>query len=332
MLRQDRIGDVLVSLPIVHALKRHFPSAQIDALFGENNHFIAANDPVFNERFIYKKNLSGATRILRTLRHRHYDYLIDFMDNVSTSSTIFVSRIKAHCSIGIEKENAYIYDVVVPRLPQSSVHIVDRLGELLRPFGITPEYEDLRLSYPLPAAAIVRAEEWFSPANNGNRAIERPVRIGVNVSASGVDKDWGKENFSAMLTQLQEIFPQAKFVLFCAPGDEARAQEIASATRTRVFPPSTFDEFAAGIHALDALITVDTSAVHLAAAYQIPAVVLYVHDKPELMPWIPYKSPHRAVTTQQHTVRSISVKEVVDSVVDLDREFHCCSRPHYIPA
>lgn len=328
MLRQDRIGDVLVSLPIIHALKRHFPSAQIDALFGENNHFVAANDPALSERFIYRKNVSGAMHILRTLRHRHYDYSIDFMDNVSTSSTILVARIKAQCSVGIEKENAYIYDVAVPRLPQSNVHIVDRLGELLRPFGITPEYEDLRLSYPLPPEAIVRAEEWFS---HGCGA-ERTARIGINISASGADKDWGKENFSALLKQLRDNFPHAECILFCAPDDEAHAEEIARATNARVFPPSTFDEFAAGIHALDMLITVDTSAVHLAAAYQIPAVVLYIHDKPELMPWTPYKSPHRAVTTQQHSVRSIAVKEVLESVADLDREYHCCSRPHFIPA
>ena len=329
MLRQDRIGDVLVSLPIVHALKKHFPSVRIDALFGENNSFIALNDPAFSERFVYHKNFFRAWASLHMLRRRKYDYLIDFMDNVSTSSTIFVARIKAHCSVGIEKENSYIYDIVVPRLPQSQVHIVDRLGELLRPFGITPEKEDLRLSYPLAAAVVERADKWFA-VNCG--AHEEAARIGVNISASGADKDWGKENFISLISGLRTAFPAAAFALFCAPGDEPRADEIARKTNARVFPPSTFDEFAAGIRALDALITVDTSAVHLAAAFRIPSVILYVHDKPELMPWTPYRSPHRAITTAEHTIKNISPRAVLDGVIDLDREFHCCTRPHFAAA
>jgi len=323
MLRQDRIGDVLVSLPIVHALKRHFPTAQIDALFGENNHFVSMNDPAFSERFTYRKNIRDAARILRLLRHRRYDFLIDFMDNVSASSTIFVSRIKAHCSIGIEKENAYIYDIAVPRLPQSRAHIVDRLAELLRPFGVNPDNEDLRLSYTLPDAATKRAEQWFAD-NCGAREYAR--RIGVNISASGEDKQWGDENFRALIRALRARFPNASVILFCAPGDEAKAGAIANGANARIFPPSSFDEFAAGIRELDALITVDTSAVHLAAAFQIPSVILYVHDKSELAPWTPYKSSHRAITTTQHSVKCISVQETLDGVIDLDREYHCCSQ------
>lgn len=318
MLRQDRIGDVLVSLPVIHAIKQHFPTARIDALFGVNNHFVAPGDAAFSTRFVYRKEPGEIATLLRTLRRNKYDVLIDFMDNVSASSTMLVSAIGAHCAIGIDKENAYAYDVVVPRLPQGSVHIVDRLGELLRPFGIDPAQEDLRLRYALPAEADRRARDWMA-------ALGDSPKIGVNISASGGSKMWAEEKFVDAIRRITHDHPSVEIVLFCAPGEESRAQAIADAVNAAVFPPGSFDEFAAGIKHCNALITVDTSAVHLAAAFRVPAVVLFVHDKPELMPWVPYRTPHRAVVTTEHTIANIPVDAVVAAFNALDAECTICA-------
>jgi len=313
MLRQDRIGDVLVSLPVIHALKTKFPTAQIDALFGENNFFVAPHDAVFSRRYTYRKKPAAIAAMVRRLRRNRYDFLIDFMDNVSASSTLLVSAISAWCAVGIEKENAYTYDVVVPRLPQSRVHIVDRLAELLRPFGIDPEQLDLRLTYSISDESERRAQTWMEQ--------HAPFpRIGVNISASGAAKEWGAENFSTLVGALKQQHPAVSVVLFCAPGEESLAATIADAHAVAVYPPGTFDEFAAGIKQCGALITVDTSAVHLAAAFQRPAVVLFVHDNPALTPWVPYHVPHRAVTTSMHSVKHISVDEVLRAFESLDRE------------
>ena len=313
MLRQDRIGDVLVSLPIIHALKKRFPTAHIDALFGENNFFVAPHDSAFEHRYVYHKNIGAIVSMIRTLRRIRYDFLIDFMDNVSASSTLLASAIGANCAVGIDKENAYTYDVVVPRLPQSTVHIVDRLGELLRPFGIDPATEDLRLQYAIPETADERAKTWMDQ-------YAASPRLGINISGSGAAKEWGSKNFSLLIALIRAEHPGLSIVLFCAPGEELIAAAISAERDVPVFPPGTFEEFAAGIKHCDALITVDTSAVHLAAAFQRPAVVLFVHDNPALTPWVPYRVPHRAVTTSMHSVKHISVEEVALAFTSLDQE------------
>jgi ADP-heptose:LPS heptosyltransferase len=310
MLRQDRIGDVLVSLPVVHALKSRYPTARIDALFGTNNATAAPADMSFGSRFIYRKRLFADLALVAALRRRRYDILIDFMDNVSTSSTLLVRLIGAQVAVGIDKENSYAYDVVVPRLPQGEYHIVDRLAELLRPFGIDPATLDLRLRYPLPVSAVEKAGVWFATH-------ARAPMIGVNVSSSGESKYWPDENFSALINGLKRAMPAMQVVLFSAPAEQDRTRVVSLATGAHVYPPGSFDEFAAGVKRCAMLVTVDTSAVHLGAAFRVPTVGLFVHDRAELMPWVPYRIPHRTVETTEHSVRSITVQEVLAACVHL---------------
>ncbi len=313
MLRQDRIGDVLVSLPVVHALKAKFPTAHIDALFGSNNPFAATADPSFDTRFVYRKRFGADIPLILALRRRRYDILIDFMDNVSTSSTLLVQLINARCAVGIEKENGYAYDVAVPRLPQGTHHIVDRLGELLRPFGIDPAATDLRLRYPLPVTAEETAGVWFAMHARG-------AMIGINVSSSGASKHWADENFIAVIEGLKTSIPAAQFVVFSTPAEQRRAHSVAESTGALVYPPGSFDEFAAGVKRCAMLVTVDTSAVHLGAAFRVPTVGLFVHDRADLLPWVPYRTPHRAVETTGHAVRDIVPGEVIAACCDLARE------------
>jgi ADP-heptose:LPS heptosyltransferase len=59
------------------------------------------------------------------------------------------------------------------------------------------------------------------------------------------------------------------------------------------------------------LITPDTAAAHLAAAFNIPAVVLYVQSDPSLRIWEPYGSRSECVVTDVDDLKSISVDRVV---------------------
>ncbi|MEX0735877.1 MAG: hypothetical protein WD182_00435, partial [Bacteroidota bacterium] len=115
-VRQDRIGDVLVSTPLIHALKKHYPGATVDFLLSTNNHFVLEHEPLVRNRWIYRKNPQGAIETLVTIRRQHYDFVIDLMDNPSTTSTVICLCSGGKWSVGLSKENAYAYDIAVPLL------------------------------------------------------------------------------------------------------------------------------------------------------------------------------------------------------------------------
>ncbi|MEX0603024.1 MAG: hypothetical protein WD295_06765, partial [Bacteroidota bacterium] len=51
-IRQDRIGDVLVSTPLFGSLRNRFPSMVMDAIVSENNRVALENDRTIRKRWI----------------------------------------------------------------------------------------------------------------------------------------------------------------------------------------------------------------------------------------------------------------------------------------
>lgn len=318
-LRQDRIGDVLVSLPLLRSFHRHFPEVSIELLLGRTNWDVRrAVSPYVERCWRYEKTPGAVLRLLSELRSRRYDVIVDLMDNPSVTSSLVLTVLPAGVRVGIAKGNEGAYTHVVPLLDRSRVHIVERLAQLLLPFGIDPAAEDLRLEYPITAAEREWARALLGPCR-------RAYRVGVNVAASHPDKTWSAAQWSAFLRELARRHPEAELLLFAAPA-YARAQAaIAAATGVCPVPimPS-FHQFAILLEGCDIIVTPDTAAAHLAAAWQRPCVVLHVWDRPDLMPWLPYRSPHEAAYTRQHSLRHLPIGDALDA---FERLLHRLSFP-----
>jgi ADP-heptose:LPS heptosyltransferase len=79
----------------------------------------------------------------------------------------------------------------------------------------------------------------------------------------------------------------------------------------------TFDAFAAFVKSLRLLVTPDTSAVHLAAAFSIPSVVLYVQSNKDLRIWEPYGSESETLVTDVDDLTTIPPADVFAAIVRL---------------
>lgn len=306
-MRQDRIGDVLVSTPLFQVLKQRYPNAIIDVLLSSNNHFALANDPLVRKRLIYRKNLFSALRVLKAIWDERYDFVIDLMDNPSATSTVICLLSKSRWNVGLEKENSFAYDIVVPLLSRKETHIVDRIAQLLVPFGIDPCRADLRIRYTVGKQAVQFAQRVFE-----DHRIQPGTAIGINISAGDDVRFWGVDNFRALVSLLQQKYNDIPILLLFKPTHRRIAEEIGRGFRQVYLPPTThsFDEFAALIRDLGFLITPDTSAVHLAAAFSIPAVVMYVQSNKNLRIWDPYKTPNEVLVADIDDLRAISPEAV----------------------
>jgi ADP-heptose:LPS heptosyltransferase len=80
---------------------------------------------------------------------------------------------------------------------------------------------------------------------------------------------------------------------------------------------STFDQFAALIKHISLLISPDTSAIHLASAFHIPSVVLYVQSDKALRIWEPYGSDYEVVVTDVDDLSTIPVPDVEQAFIKL---------------
>ncbi len=313
-LRHDRLGDAIITLPLLRLLKAHYPDLQVDVLLSQYNASMSVHLRRYAQHcWVYEKSPLKFLSLLRALRARHYDVVIDPMDNPSATSSLFITALRC-TSVGIEKSNAPIYTHVVPMLERHSVHIIERMAQVLLPFGISPAREDLHLEYPLSAEARMLGQRRL-----GEKMA--PYRLGINLSARDPWRYWGRENFIKFIQAFQERARDVEIILFAAQSDAEDAHCIGKVTATKVAPfVLTLDEFAAMLVQCDFLLTPDTSIVHIAAAWQVPQVVLYSRVEGLPMVWLPYRAPHFALETSSESIRAISVEDVLNAVESLWKE------------
>ena len=106
LLRHDRIGDVIISRPLVKNLRKAMPDVDIDILYSSRN-FSASFflSDITNQSFNLGKKISHKLGVIRKLRKNKYDLVIDLFDNESVTSNLLIRMIKAKVSLGIAKGN-----------------------------------------------------------------------------------------------------------------------------------------------------------------------------------------------------------------------------------
>jgi len=313
LIRLERIGDVLVSVPVLRSLRERYPRGRIDLLVSPANRAVAdAVAPFVSRVLCYEKTLKSAVGLLRSLRRTRYDVVVDLIDHPSATSQIVIRWCGARAAVGLLHTESGLYTHASPVLSRATVHPVERLAQLLLPFGIDPATQSLDLAFPLEARDIENARLTLGPTH-------RPLRLGVNLSARAAGKYWGRDNYIGFIRHMTAHDPRFAVSVCGAPGDAAEVQYVAGATGAKAVPArSSLREFAAILHEFDLLLTPDTAVVHLAAAWKLPTVALYRSD-PAVAPWLPYNTPHKAIADPRG-IPAIPLDQVITAADDLIRE------------
>ncbi|HET6510861.1 MAG TPA: glycosyltransferase family 9 protein [Candidatus Kapabacteria bacterium] len=297
-LRQDRIGDAIITTPLLVAVRTKYPNAKITFLLSKNNRAIIPLLPIDCDTVIYQKSWLKDRAMLRLLRKQKFDVAIDMTDNASVTSSILMASIKPRFAIGIEKENAVVYDVLVPRIDREKNHISARIAELLRPLGIDPN--------TVNAKPQLRIKQLQKVAG----------RLGINISA-GTESRWAPETvYAEIAKQALQSKRWNEVAILAEPRDEIKAIEIeklAGDARIQVMPVTgSYGDFASSLSTCEALISPDTSVVHLAAALDLPQVVIYAPIPKGLHYWTPIGVPYEMIvqspslaTLEPHSVISL---------------------------
>jgi ADP-heptose:LPS heptosyltransferase len=314
LIRQDRIGDVLVSTPLITALRRAHPAMVIDILLSTNNVAALPGLPGIGRAWIYERTFLSMVRVLREIRRQCYDVAVDLMDNPSATSTAFCVLSGARWTVGLEKENDYSYDVRVPLRSRRDHHIIERLSPLAEVFGVPSSAAEMPVQYEPRGTSRAFAASVYRELGITDRC-----KIALNISAGSERRFWGTERYRSIIRHLVAAHPAAAVLVLCKPGDELRAKEVSQGIDGMYSVPSSpsFDGFAALVAHLDALITPDTSVVHLASAFGVPSVVMYIQSNPDLRIWEPYRTPHVSVVTDRDDLATISTEAVRDAWSEL---------------
>lgn len=311
VLQQNLLGDVIIATPLLRQIRSALPDVHIALALGPLNRDIRPLlGDLIDEVIPYAKSVPSLARIWWHARRPRFDWTIDLAEARLRASQVLVRLIGARRSIGFANGHSGLYDETLPLLPPDRIHIVDRYLTVLPLLGVPPPV-DPRLELHLSHDMMTWAEQvWPS---------ERPSVL-VNISGTGPAKQWGLDRYAAFMTAAMAAHPALSFVVT----GHARESEQIDALAARMSVPRlpatpTFEHFAAVIRRADYVVTPDTSAIHVSAAFQRPCLGLYVHLADGGY-WTPYRSPHVKLVSPTPRIEAIPVEAAVAGFDRLVRE------------
>ncbi|AFH49236.1 Hypothetical protein IALB_1528 [Ignavibacterium album JCM 16511] len=300
-IRLNRIGDALVSTPLIDLVKKKIGS-KIYVLADRKNYFVFRNNPNIDEIIVFPKGIKAFNYVKKFIKKNDINVLVDLHDDVSTTVSIITAISDCNYKFGLTKSNYQLYTHTINRIDSSKNHVIDRILELSKLFGFNYSKDEIKIGYYPKEENIFFAKEFINKTFSKKRFL-----LGVNISAGSDARFWGVESFQKLLTELSK-YP-VDVLLFADSKDFDKANLIAE--KYLIYPVTKdFDKFAAGILEIDMLFSPDTSAIHIVSIKRIPVFGLYVKYKTDDMIWSPYNTDFNCIITEESNLSNVSFEEV----------------------
>lgn len=301
IIRLNKIGDALVTTPLINTLKKK-KDIKIFVLADRKNFFAFDNNPDVEKVIIFEKGFAGFIKTVRLINSMKFDVVIDAHDDVSTTVSFLISSVKCRYKVGLEKSNKRIFTHTIPRPDARKYHVVERLCSIAKIFGIDYAKDDVRIIYNPSDFTVKKVDDYITNLFN-----ERKFLLGINISAGSDARFWGVNKYRKLVDSLSEY--EINTLLICHNKDFEKAKQIID-SKFIYSSQNDFDFFAAIIKKLDMLFTPDTSAVHLASSSKVPVFGLYVKYNLDEVLWTPYNSDYEIVITEESNLNNVTFEEV----------------------
>ena len=280
IIRTDRIGDVILSTPVVRALRCAVPEGYLGMMVRPEHRELVEGNPELDAVILYDKNGSekswlGSLRFARRLRDHRFDTAIILH---STNRVILVSWLAGiRRRIGYARRLPWLLTDPVPYVKkQGDRNELEYNLELLRRIGLDPSAGSARDRQPfVPTTAAQEAKTAAFMKSNG-LGDSAPVVV-LHPGASCRSKRWPARHFAAVGDFLSGRHG-AKVVVISGPGEEREGRAVVAAMRSRpvaALGTMSLGETACLLKKARCLISNDSGPVHLACAVGTPAVSIF---------------------------------------------------------
>lgn len=305
LIRLNKIGDALVTTPIIKAIKENI-GCTIHVLADKKNHFIFENDINIDKTIIFPKKLNEIKILKEIINNSNYDVLFDLHDDVSTSATFLIGSLKIKNKVGYKKKTSKLFTHEVPYPNPTKFHIIDRYLEFLNYLGISYNKDSIRVNYQIPSNSKEYAVEFID-----NVFKEKKFLVGVNISAGSQARFWGIENYKRLISFFANY--DVNVLLFASPNETNIAKQIIGDEK-KISAEPTFERMTAVVNQIDFLFSPDTSLVHIASAFKLPVFGIYINYNTDHVVWYPYNTLHELVITERPNFNELKFDSVINKL------------------
>ena len=273
IIKPSSLGDIVHSLPVLHAIKKSFPGTEIDWVVARGFEGLLEGHPLIRKLWIINKDewkkiaKVGATvaevrKLLRSLRAERFDAAIDLQGLFRSG---FIAKgTGAPVRIGFRdaREGSTVFYTHTVKGGRG-IHAVDRYLKIAVFLGC--DVSDVKFPFP-PRGASSADLLSSSSFSCGEYAVMAP-------GARGAAKRWPAEKFG----ELAAVLP-VRTVIVGSRGDAPLAEEVAEASKGKAISIAGKTDLRGLIEIVRGarfMVCNDTGPMHIAAALGVHVFALF---------------------------------------------------------
>jgi len=333
IIKPSSLGDIVLALPALSALRRNFPDARISWLVRPEFAPLLENHPhlteviPFDRKFLGKawyhpRAFAALVALIWRLRRSKFDAVFDFQGLFRTAYLAWLSGCKRRFGMANARELAHLFYTHKVAQDQDCIHLVDYYLKMTEAAGAT----DVKVKFEIPVnlADIDSVNKLLASHDikSGNYVVFVP-------GSAHSDKCWPIECFAALADRISAKF-DLPIIAVGTESDKSIVNEIKNSTDVPIenfAGQTTLGELVALLKAAKLVVSNDTGPGHIAAALGTPLVLMFSWSNPARI--APYGRAECMVAREpysrgfeiksidaKHSVKTITIDEVYQKVCE----------------
>jgi len=328
--KPSSLGDIVLALPALRALRMSFPEAKISWLIRPEFAQLIENHPHLDEIITFDRKLLGKAwfhpgafgalmSLLRKLRRGRFDVIFDFQGLFRTASLAWLSGCKKRFGMANAREFATVF--YTHKIPQNieNIHMVDFYLKIIQAAGAS----DFGVEFVFPSNPDAEDSVDKLLASHG---IKENYAVLISSSAHQ-DKCWPPERFAQLADKISSQYGLS--IVATGSASEAgiieKIQKNADVPIASLAGQTSLNELVALLKRAKLAVSNDTGPGHIAAAVGIPLVLMFGRTNPVRL--VPYGRKHCVMAIEpegrgmaindfnpKYDIKNITVEQVYQKV------------------
>ncbi len=287
LVRTDRIGDVVLSLPMLPLLKKKYPNAAISVLVRPYTKELVEHHSCVSEVILWDEQQSISS-FASLLKKKHFDIAILPYPRFNLALIAYIAGIPLRVGTGYRWYSFLFNKRIYEHRKDAKRHEVDYNLNLLTTIGIETE-SDPHFEFSIPDGVKKRIDDILI-----SDGISRFVVL--HAGSGGSARDWSIERFAQLGDKLQEEH-RVRVVLTGGENDVALVTDLAAKMKTTPVNYAgrfSLQELGALFLNAAAFVSNSTGPLHIASMVGTPVVAFYppiIQCSPKR--WGPYTEKKR---------------------------------------
>jgi lipopolysaccharide heptosyltransferase II len=301
IVRTDRIGDVVLTTPTIHALRQALPQARLSILVAPATQDLVKGNPDLNQillddRRAMHQGLGGFLKLVNEIRRERFDAAIILHTKKRTNLLCFLAGIPLRIGYQNAKWGFLLNHPIEDTRHHGTKHEADYCLDVLKALGLNIKPHPLTLFVPVQPSA----EQWAQQIFQQQGFSPTDKIFALHPGASDPSKQWPAKRFVELVEALSGRYA-GRFILVGADNVKPIAQTICSSTKVPILNlagQTTVSQMASLFKRCTMLISNDSGPVHVAAGVGTPVVSIFTRNQPGInaQRWKPLGSKSRFIT------------------------------------